>query len=73
MKEELVQKVLKTNVSALVELNMLQNLAGFAVVSVIGGFNAHANSIVSAIFIATGQDLTQKFEFPLHNHDGSRQ
>jgi len=39
IKEEVVQKVLKTNVSALVELNMLKNLAG------------SASNIVSAIFI----------------------
>ncbi|KAG4991075.1 hypothetical protein JHK87_024532 [Glycine soja] len=62
IKEELVQKVLKTNVSALVQLNMLKNLVGFVVSDAIGGFNAHASNIVSAIFIATGQDPAQKVE-----------
>ena len=59
IKEEVVQKVLKTNVSALVELNMLKNLAGSAVAGALGGFNAHASNIVFAIFIATGQDPAQ--------------
>ncbi|KHN39534.1 3-hydroxy-3-methylglutaryl-coenzyme A reductase [Glycine soja] len=62
IKEEVVQKVLKTNVSALVELNMLKNLAGSAVAGALGGFNAHASNIVSAIFIATGQDPAQNVE-----------
>ncbi|XP_077215831.1 3-hydroxy-3-methylglutaryl-coenzyme A reductase 1-like [Tasmannia lanceolata] len=62
IKEEVVRKVLKTNVSALVELNMLKNLAGSAVAGALGGFNAHASNIVSAIFIATGQDPAQNVE-----------
>ncbi|KAI9082365.1 hypothetical protein K1719_035788 [Acacia pycnantha] len=62
IKEEVVKKVLKTNVAALVELNMLKNLAGSAVAGALGGFNAHASNIVSAIFIATGQDPAQNVE-----------
>lgn len=62
IKEEVVKKVLKTNVAALVELNMLKNLAGSAVAGALGGFNAHASNIVSAIFIATGQDPAQNIE-----------
>ncbi|XP_077211253.1 3-hydroxy-3-methylglutaryl-coenzyme A reductase 1-like [Tasmannia lanceolata] len=62
IKEEVVNKVLKTNVPALVELNMLKNLAGSAVAGALGGFNAHASNIVSAIFIATGQDPAQNIE-----------
>ncbi|XP_078439564.1 hydroxy methylglutaryl CoA reductase 1 [Wolffia australiana] len=62
IKEEVVLKVLKTTVAALVELNMLKNLAGSAVAGSIGGFNAHAANIVSAIFIATGQDPAQNIE-----------
>ena len=57
-----MKKVLKTNVAALVELNMLKNLAGSAVAGALGGFNAHASNIVSAIFIATGQDPAQNIE-----------
>nr|KYP44324.1 3-hydroxy-3-methylglutaryl-coenzyme A reductase 1 [Cajanus cajan] len=62
IKEDVVKKVLKTNVAALVELNMLKNLAGSAVAGALGGFNAHASNIVSAIFIATGQDPAQNVE-----------
>ncbi|KAK7320509.1 hypothetical protein VNO77_30043 [Canavalia gladiata] len=62
IKEEVVKKVLKTNVAALVELNMLKNLAGSAVAGALGGYNAHAGNIVSAIFIATGQDPAQNVE-----------
>ncbi|KAE9456812.1 hypothetical protein C3L33_11292, partial [Rhododendron williamsianum] len=60
--EEVVRKVLKTTVPALVELNMLKNLAGSAVAGALGGFNAHAANIVSAVFIATGQDPAQNIE-----------
>ncbi|XP_051118276.1 3-hydroxy-3-methylglutaryl coenzyme A reductase 1-like [Andrographis paniculata] len=59
---DIIAKVLKTTVPALVELNMLKNLAGSAVAGSIGGFNAHAANIVSAIFIATGQDPAQNVE-----------
>lgn len=62
IKEEVITKVLKTNVAALVELNMLKNLAGSAVAGALGGFNAHASNIVSAIYIATGQDPAQNVE-----------
>ncbi|XP_010932149.3 LOW QUALITY PROTEIN: 3-hydroxy-3-methylglutaryl-coenzyme A reductase 3 [Elaeis guineensis] len=62
IKEDVVKKVLKTTVSALVELNMIKNLAGSAVAGALGGFNAHASNIVSAIFIATGQDPAQNVE-----------
>uniref|UniRef100_A0A7C9DVT6 3-hydroxy-3-methylglutaryl coenzyme A reductase n=2 Tax=Opuntia streptacantha TaxID=393608 RepID=A0A7C9DVT6_OPUST len=62
IKEDVVKKVLKTNVASLVELNMLKNLAGSAVAGALGGFNAHASNIVSAIFIATGQDPAQNVE-----------
>lgn len=57
-----MSKVLKTTVPALVELNMLKNLAGSAIAGALGGFNAHAANIVSAIFIATGQDPAQNIE-----------
>jgi hydroxymethylglutaryl-CoA reductase (NADPH) len=62
IKEEVVKKVLKTNVAALVELNVLKNLAGSAVAGALGGYNAHASNIVSAVFIATGQDPAQNVE-----------
>lgn len=62
IKEEVVKKVLKTNVEALVELNTLKNLVGSAVAGSLGGFNAHASNIVTAIFIATGQDPAQNVQ-----------
>ncbi|KAJ8550170.1 hypothetical protein K7X08_033877 [Anisodus acutangulus] len=60
--EEVVKKVLKTEVAALVELNMLKNLTGSAMAGALGGFNAHASNIVSAVYIATGQDPAQNIE-----------
>ncbi|EES15382.1 hypothetical protein BDA96_07G220500 [Sorghum bicolor] len=62
IKEDVVKKVLKTNVQSLVELNTIKNLAGSAIAGALGGFNAHASNIVTAIFIATGQDPAQNVE-----------
>nr|ASJ80969.1 3-hydroxy-3-methylglutaryl-coenzyme A reductase [Matricaria chamomilla] len=62
IKEEIVKKVLKTTVASLVELNMLKNLTGSAMAGALGGFNAHASNIVSAVFLATGQDPAQNVE-----------
>ncbi|KAI4327875.1 hypothetical protein L6164_020286 [Bauhinia variegata] len=62
IKEDVVKKVLKTSVEALVELNMLKNLAGSAVAGALGGFNAQAANIVTAVYIATGQDPAQNVE-----------
>lgn len=60
--EEVVKKVLKTTVASLVELNMLKNLTGSAMAGALGGFNAHASNIVSAVYLATGQDPAQNIE-----------
>ncbi|KAI3732255.1 hypothetical protein L1987_63458 [Smallanthus sonchifolius] len=60
--EQVVTKVLKTTVASLVELNMLKNLTGSALAGALGGFNAHASNIVSAVYIATGQDPAQNIE-----------
>ena len=51
----IVKSVLKTNVGALVELNTSKNLMGSAMAGSIGGFNAHAANVVTAIYITTGQ------------------
>ncbi len=48
-------QVLKTNVVALVDLNISKNLVGSAMAGAMGGFNAHAANVVTAIYIATGQ------------------
>ncbi|KAJ8923802.1 hypothetical protein NQ315_010384 [Exocentrus adspersus] len=54
-----VSTVLKTTVHALVDVNYSKNMIGSAIAGSIGGFNAHAANIVTAIFIATGQDPAQ--------------
>ncbi|KAI9744569.1 MAG: 3-hydroxy-3-methylglutaryl-coenzyme A (HMG-CoA) reductase isozyme [Claussenomyces sp. TS43310] len=59
---DVVRKVLKSDVDALVELNTSKNLIGSAMAGSIGGFNAHAANIVTAIFLATGQDPAQNVE-----------
>ncbi|KAF5280969.1 hypothetical protein FQR65_LT14907 [Abscondita terminalis] len=55
----IVTTMLKTSVHALVDVNISKNMVGSAMAGSIGGFNAHASNIVTAIFIATGQDPAQ--------------
>ncbi|KAJ3634396.1 hypothetical protein Zmor_019115, partial [Zophobas morio] len=62
IKKDVVENLLKTTVAALVELNTSKNLIGSAIAGSLGGFNAHAANIVTAIFIATGQDPAQNVE-----------
>jgi hydroxymethylglutaryl-CoA reductase (NADPH) len=59
---DIVKSVLKTTVDDLVELNTTKNLIGSAMAGSIGGFNAHAANIVTAIFLACGQDPAQNVE-----------
>ena len=59
---EVIRKVLKSDVNALVELNTSKNLIGSAMAGSIGGFNAHAANLVAAVFLATGQDPAQVVE-----------
>jgi len=59
---DIVKSVLKTTVEALCKLNQAKNLVGSAVAGSIGGFNAHASNIVTACFLATGQDPAQNVE-----------
>ncbi|KAB0803377.1 hypothetical protein PPYR_00347 [Photinus pyralis] len=54
-----VTTVLKTSASAMVDVNISKNLIGSSIAGSIGGFNSHASNIVTAIFIATGQDPAQ--------------
>ncbi|XP_018331654.1 3-hydroxy-3-methylglutaryl-coenzyme A reductase [Agrilus planipennis] len=56
---EIVSTVLKTSTHALVDVNISKNMVGSAMAGSIGGFNAHAANVVTAIFIATGQDPAQ--------------
>lgn len=57
-----VKSVLKSDVDSLVELNVAKNLIGSAMAGSVGGFNAHAANIVTALFLATGQDPAQNVE-----------
>lgn len=58
----IVRTVLKTTVDALVETNLHKNLIGSAMAGTVGGFNAHASNLVTAVFLATGQDPAQNVE-----------
>lgn len=60
---DVVSSLLKTSVQALVDVNITKNLIGSAVAGSVGGFNAHAANIVTAIFIATGQVGTILYVF----------
>ncbi|KAG0213713.1 3-hydroxy-3-methylglutaryl-coenzyme A (HMG-CoA) reductase isozyme [Mortierella sp. GBA30] len=57
-----VESVLKTTVHNLVELNTNKNLIGSAMAGAMGGFNAHAANILTAVYLATGQDPAQNVE-----------
>jgi hydroxymethylglutaryl-CoA reductase (NADPH) len=59
---EVVKKVLKSDVDALVELNISKNLVGSAMAGSVGGFNAHAANLVTAVYLACGQDPAQNVE-----------
>ncbi|CAE6427100.1 unnamed protein product [Rhizoctonia solani] len=59
---KVVRSVLKTTVADLVNLNIKKNLIGSAMAGSIGGFNAHAANILTAMFLATGQDPAQNVE-----------
>jgi hydroxymethylglutaryl-CoA reductase (NADPH) len=60
--KDVVRTTLKTTVKAIVETNLHKNLIGSAMAGTIGGFNAHASNIVTAVFLATGQDPAQNVE-----------
>jgi hydroxymethylglutaryl-CoA reductase (NADPH) len=60
--KEVVRTTLKTTVDALVHTNLNKNLIGSAMAGALGGFNAHASNIVTAVFLATGQDPAQNVE-----------
>lgn len=60
--KEIVRSVLKTTPKAMVHTNLHKNLIGSAMSGTMGGFNAHASNIVTAIFLAAGQDPAQNVE-----------
>lgn len=55
----MISTVLKTSVKSLVDVNVSKNIVGSAMAGSIGGFNAHAANVVTAVYIATGQDPAQ--------------
>jgi len=59
---EVVRRVLKADPQRLVEVNTYKNLVGSALAGSLGGFNAHASNVVTAIFLACGQDPAQNVE-----------
>ncbi|PCH44816.1 3-hydroxy-3-methylglutaryl-coenzyme A reductase [Wolfiporia cocos MD-104 SS10] len=59
---KIVKSVLKTTIEALCNLNTKKNLVGSAMAGSVGGFNAHAANILTAVFLATGQDPAQNVE-----------
>ncbi len=60
--ESIVKSVLKCTVKSMVETNHQKNHIGSAMAGSIGGFNAHAANIVTAVYLATGQDPAQNVE-----------
>jgi len=60
--DKIVKNVLKSSVYDMIETNRQKNHIGSAMAGSIGGFNAHAANIVTAVFLATGQDPAQNVE-----------
>lgn len=60
--ESIVKTVLKSSVSEMIETNRQKNHIGSAMAGSVGGFNAHAANIVTAVYLATGQDPAQNVE-----------
>ncbi|ONH69514.1 3-hydroxy-3-methylglutaryl-coenzyme A reductase [Cyberlindnera fabianii] len=60
--QDAVVKVLKSDVKALVDLNINKNLVGSAMAGSVGGFNAQASNFVTALYLALGQDPAQNVE-----------
>ncbi|KAJ1421701.1 hydroxymethylglutaryl-CoA reductase [Ochromonadaceae sp. CCMP2298] len=60
--ESIVTSVLKSSVYDMIETNKQKNHIGSAMAGSVGGFNAHAANIVTAVFLATGQDPAQNVE-----------
>ncbi|KAL0859011.1 hypothetical protein ABMA27_010866 [Loxostege sticticalis] len=56
---ESLRNIFKTDAKTLARCNKIKNLSGSALAGSIGGNNAHAANMVTAIFIATGQDPAQ--------------
>uniref|UniRef100_A0A8C6X642 3-hydroxy-3-methylglutaryl coenzyme A reductase n=1 Tax=Naja naja TaxID=35670 RepID=A0A8C6X642_NAJNA len=57
--QKVVKEVLKSTTEAMIEVNVNKNLVGSAMAGSVGGYNAHAANIVTAMYIACGQDAAQ--------------
>lgn len=56
---ESLKTIFKTDAKTLARCNKIKNLSGSALAGCIGGNNSHAANMVTAMFIATGQDPAQ--------------
>ncbi|TRZ06351.1 hypothetical protein HGM15179_020755 [Zosterops borbonicus] len=63
-----IRQVLKTTTEDMIEVNVNKNLVGSVMARNIGGYNAHAANIVTAIYIACGQML--KVQGPSQDNPG---
>lgn len=59
LREEDVQDILHTTIDRLLLVYQQKCLIGSAISGSLGGFNAHAANVVSAMFLACGQDVAQ--------------
>jgi hypothetical protein len=59
---DVVKKILKADVEDLVRLNTKKTLVGSAMAGSVGGFNTHAANVLTAVYLATGQDPAQNVE-----------
>lgn len=57
-----VEDVLKTTIPRIIDVNIQKNFVGSAMAGSIGGFNAHSSNMVTAVYIACGQDPAQNVE-----------
>lgn len=60
--ESILRKTLKTGIDDMIALNVAKNLIGSSLAGSIGGNNAHSSNVVTALFLATGQDPAQNVE-----------
>ncbi|EKM49433.1 uncharacterized protein PHACADRAFT_201693 [Phanerochaete carnosa HHB-10118-sp] len=59
---KIVKTVLKTTIEVLCNLNTKKSVVSSATADSVGGFNAHAANILTAISLAAGHDLAQNVE-----------
>ena len=59
---DVVRRILKAEPVRVAEVNTYKNLVGSALAGSLGGFNCHTSNIVSACFLACGQDPAQNIE-----------